>query len=65
VNLEDEDTEEIRVAGERRGFRLRTFAGRQGVMASVDIRGRVRVGRLVAVAVIDELAATVLTPSPA
>jgi nucleoside-triphosphatase len=56
-------TEEIRVAGERRGFRLTTFDGRQGVMASVDLRGRDRVGRYgVAVAVIDELAATALAP---
>ncbi len=58
-------TEEIRTAGERRGFRLRTFGGRQGVMASVDLRGRDRVGRYgVAVAVIDELAAATLAVLP-
>ena len=54
-------TEEIRVDGERRGFSLTSFDGRQGVMAHVDFRGRDRVGRYgVDVAVIDELAASAL-----
>ena len=54
-------TEEIRVDGERRGFSLTSFDGRQGVMAHVDFRGRDRVGRYgVDVAVIDELAASTL-----
>lgn len=58
-------TEEIRVAGERRGFRLWTLDGRQGVMASVDLRGKDRVGRYgVDIAVIDELAATALAVRP-
>lgn len=58
-------TEEMRVAGERRGFRLTTFDGRQGVMASVDFRGRERVGRYgVDVAAIDELATAALALSP-
>ncbi len=57
-------TEEIRVAGERRGFSLTAFDGRQGVMAHVDFRGRDRVGRYgVDVAVIDELAASTLALS--
>ena len=58
-------TEEIRVDGERRGFSLTSFDGRQGVMAHVDFRGRDRVGRYgVDVAVIDELAASTLALSP-
>ena len=57
-------TEEIRVAGECRGFSLTSFDGRQGVMAHVDFRGRDRVGRYgVDVAVIDELAASTLALS--
>ena len=58
-------TEEIRVAGDRRGFSLTAFDGRQGVMAHVDFRGRERVGRYgVDVMVIDELAASTLGLSP-
>ena len=54
-------TEEIRVAGERRGFRLTTLDGRQGVMAHVEFRGPARVGKYgVDVAVVDELAADAL-----
>lgn len=57
-------TEEIRVAGERRGFSLTSFDGRQRVMAHVDFRGRDRVGRYgVDVTVIDELAASTLALS--
>jgi nucleoside-triphosphatase len=38
-------TEEIRVDGVRRGFRMVTLDGRQGIMAHVDLRGPARVGR--------------------
>lgn len=38
-------TEEIREAGVRRGFRLMSFDGREGVLAHVDFRGGPRVGR--------------------
>ena len=54
-------TEEIRVRGERQGFRLVTFDGGEGVMAHVDIRGPHRVGRYgVNVSVIDALAESTL-----
>jgi len=57
-------TEEIRVAGERRGFSAVTFDGRERRMAGVGIRGPARVGKYgVDVAVIDELAATALAPT--
>ena len=47
-------TEEIRESGERRGFRLATFDGREGVMAHVEFRGPYRVGKYgVDVSVID------------
>ncbi len=47
-------TEEIRVGGERRGFRLATFDGRERVMAHVEFRGPYRVGKYgVDVSVID------------
>ena len=50
-------TEEIRVSGERHGFRLVTFDGRERVMAHVGIRGPQRVGKYgVDVSAIDELA---------
>lgn len=38
-------TEEIRIAGERVGFRLETFDGRSIVLAHVDIRSPHRVGK--------------------
>jgi nucleoside-triphosphatase len=58
-------TEEIRVAGERRGFSAVTFDGRSLRMAHVGIRGRARVGKYgVSLAVVDELAATTLAPAP-
>ena len=54
-------TEEIRVGGERRGFRLTTFDGRDRVMAHVEFRGPHRVGKYgVDVSVIDELAESAL-----
>jgi nucleoside-triphosphatase len=54
-------TEEIRVGGERRGFRLVTFDGHQALMASVDLPKTWRVGRYgVDVAVIDDLAESAL-----
>jgi nucleoside-triphosphatase len=57
-------TEEIRVRGQRRGFRLVTFGGREALMASVDLPGPRRIGRYgVDVAVIDALAESALTCS--
>lgn len=54
-------TEEIRVGGERRGFRLATFDGREGVMAHVDFPGPHRVGKYgVDVSAIDALAESAL-----
>ena len=54
-------TEEIRVRGERKGFRLATFDGQERVMAHVDFRGPQRVGRYgVDVPVIDQLADSAL-----
>jgi len=38
-------TEEVRVAGERRGFRIVTLDGREGVLADVCLRSRWRVGK--------------------
>ncbi len=38
-------TEEVRVGGRRRGFRIATFDGRHGTLADVDIRGPWRVSR--------------------
>ncbi len=38
-------TEEIREGGERRGFRLVSLDGREGILAHVDFRGSGRVGR--------------------
>jgi len=54
-------TEEIRIRGERRGFRLATFDGREYVMAHVDFGGPHRVGKYgVDVAVIDAVAEAAL-----
>ena len=54
-------TEEIRVAGQRHGFRAVTFDGRERVMAHVDYRGPHRVGKYgVDVAAIDALAESAL-----
>ena len=54
-------TEEMRVAGERHGFRLVTFDGRERVMARVGIRGPHRVGKYgVDVSAIDQLAESAL-----
>jgi nucleoside-triphosphatase len=54
-------TEEIRVRGERKGFRLATFDGQERVMAHVDFRGPHRVGKYgVDVSVIDALAESAL-----
>ncbi len=38
-------TEEIREAGSRVGFRLRTLEGREGILASVNLASPYRVGR--------------------
>ncbi|HIE30711.1 TPA: NTPase [Candidatus Poribacteria bacterium] len=38
-------TQEIRVSGKRRGFKIITLDGREGILASVDIRSPHRVGR--------------------
>jgi nucleoside-triphosphatase len=38
-------TQEIREAGERKGFRWRRLDGAEGVLAHVDIRSRCKVGR--------------------
>ena len=54
-------TEEIRVGAERRGFRLATFDGRDGVMAHVDFPGPHRVGKYgVDVSAIDAVAESAL-----
>ncbi len=58
-------TEEIRVAGERRGFRLVTLDGQERVMAHVAFRGPHRVGKYgVDVALVDEVADSVLAARP-
>jgi len=57
-------TDEIRAAGERTGFRLRTFGGEERVIASVRFGGGPRVGKYgVDVAAIDTLAARALAGS--
>lgn len=57
-------TEEIRVAGERRGFRLVTLDGHERVMAHVSVRGPHRVGKYgVDVALVDDVADSVLAAS--
>lgn len=38
-------TDEIRLAGQRQGFRISTFSGATGILAHVDTRGPYRVGR--------------------
>jgi nucleoside-triphosphatase len=38
-------TEEIRKAGVRVGFKIRSFAGREGILAHVDIKSDKRVGK--------------------
>lgn len=54
-------TEEIRSGGERRGFRMVCFDGREGTMARTEFPGPHRVGKYgVDVAVIDALAASSL-----
>jgi nucleoside-triphosphatase len=54
-------TEEIRVRGQREGFRLVTLDGRERVMAHVGFRGPHRVGRYgVDTAVVDETAGALL-----
>jgi nucleoside-triphosphatase len=57
-------TEEIRVSGERQGFRLVTFDGREDLMAHIHLRGTPRVGRYgVDVAVVDKVASAALQAS--
>ena len=57
-------TEEIRAAGERRGFRLVGFDGTRRVIADVEFPKRYRVGKYgVDVAALDE-AAALLRPDP-
>jgi len=59
-------TDEIRVEGERRGFRAVTFDGRERVMAHVKFRGAQRVGKYgVDVEAIDALAESALAPAAA
>lgn len=58
-------TDEIRVAGERQGFRAVTFDGQAQVMAHVDFGGPHRVGKYgVDIAVIDGLAESALAVTP-
>lgn len=38
-------TEEVRVAGTRRGFRIATFDGREGILADVELHSRWRVSK--------------------
>jgi nucleoside-triphosphatase len=57
-------TEEIRVAGERHGFRAVTFDGRERVMAHTSFGGRQRVGKYgVDLDAIDDLAESALRVS--
>jgi nucleoside-triphosphatase len=59
-------TDEIREAGERRGFRISAFGGPERVMAHVDLAGPPRVGRYgVDVEALEEVAAAALRPDPA
>jgi nucleoside-triphosphatase len=54
-------TEEIRAAGQRTGFRLVTFDGREAVMASTRFSGRHRIGKYgVDLTVLDHLAVAAL-----
>jgi nucleoside-triphosphatase len=58
-------TDEIRVGGSRRGFRIVTFDGRERVMARVNLRSPHRAGRYgVDIEAIDAVAATELTIRP-
>jgi nucleoside-triphosphatase len=38
-------TEEIRVAGDRKGFKIKTFGGKEGILAHVEYKGKHRVGK--------------------
>ena len=38
-------TEEIRESGDRKGFRIKTFDGKEGILAHVEYRGKPRVGK--------------------
>ena len=59
-------TEELRVAGQRQGFRLIGFDGQQGLIAHVDIPKHHRVGKYgVDVSALDRLAEATLAPDPA
>lgn len=54
-------TEEIRVSGERKGFRLVTYGGDEAVMSHVDFDRRFRVGKYgVDIAAIDRFADSAL-----
>jgi len=58
-------TAELRVGGERRGFRLSTFGGDERVIAHVDFPGRLRVSRYgVDVAAIDAVVEAALALEP-
>ncbi len=58
-------TEEIRVHGERRGFRMLTFGGAERVIAHVDFPKTQRVGKYgVDVAALDAMVDAVLAPRP-
>lgn len=58
-------TEEIRVGGQRQGFRLAGFDGSERVLAHVDFRGGRRVSKYgVDVAAVDAVADTLLAPRP-
>ena len=56
-------TEEVRVRGERRGFRLVAFDGKEALIAHVDLTKTKRVGKYgVDVAAIDAAVGTALAP---
>lgn len=58
-------TDEVRVGGERRGFRLETFDGRSAVLAHVDIRSPDRVGKYgVDVEALDDVVGEALALDP-
>jgi nucleoside-triphosphatase len=58
-------TEEMRVGGARRGFRLVGFDGSERVLAHVDLRGEPRVSKYgVDIAALDTVAETLLAPRP-
>ncbi len=59
-------TEELRVAGQRQGFRLLGFDGQTGLIAHVDFPKHQRVGKYgVDVPALDRLAEATLAPDPA